>query len=140
MHDLRHELEAHVTMRVFKITEPVFKTEPLFVADCTYAQMRSYLNRRFRLKIEEDGDQTCGRMFTFGVPPWRVVWVRRSRETVVLTHEIFHLVTRICQDKGIPIIAHHPNGDNGDEPAAYLLEFFLTAAIKARRGPATIRA
>lgn len=128
-------------MRVFKVTEDVFKVEPLFVTDCTHEEMRKYLHKRFRrLAIEESTADHSGQMFTFGICPWRVVWVRRGNEIGTLAHEITHLVTRICQDKGIPIIAHHPNGDIGDETAAYMIDFYLTKAIEARRGKKRIAA
>lgn len=122
-------------MRVFKIDDPVFKTEPLFVTDCTYEEMRTYLNKRFRLAIEEtpDCNEYLGMMLTFGKAPWRVVWWKRAGAIPVLVHEILHLVTRICQDKGIPICSFHPGGAHGDETAAYLQEHFLVNAMKLRR-------
>lgn len=115
-------------MRTFTIVDDVFKTEPLFVVDCSHAQMAAYLKKRFNAKVEDVPEAVvCGQMLTFNDSPWRVVWVERlTRKTLPnVIHELLHLVTRICADKGIPIIAHHPNGDNGDESAAYLLEYFV---------------
>lgn len=117
-------------MRLFKVDNPVFKLEVLFCMDCNYESMREYMNRRFRLQIPEcdDHQQILGTSFTFGKPPWRVVWVRYARHTAVIVHEIVHLVTRICQDRGVPVVSHHPNGESGDETLAYLIEFLFAGS------------
>ena len=123
-------------MTVFTVIDPVFKTEPLFIGDCTADEAVAYLHKRFKVRPEI---QTCygGMMLTFDRAPWRVVWVRHlsraARHLAVLLHEVFHLVTRICQDRGVPIVAHHPDGINGDETAAYLFEFFAHAALRKVR-------
>lgn len=120
-------------MIVFTVKDPVYKTEPLFVLDCPHAELAAYLQRRFDVAIDgegEKGDQLAGQMLTFGCAPWRVVWVRRRQDLPAAIHECFHLVTRICADRGIPIRAHDERGDNADEPAAYLLEFFVTAIFE----------
>jgi hypothetical protein len=119
-------------VRVFTVNDPVFKTEPLFVLGCTHDELAAYLQRRFdvAIDVEPRGEQLAGRMFTFSCAPWRVVWVRRRDDLSVAIHECFHLVTRICDDRGIPIRAHDERGDNADEAAAYLLEFFTTALLR----------
>lgn len=118
-------------MKVFTVKDKVFKVEPLFVMDCTYEQLRTYLRKEFKVKAQEVDGKMAGMMLTFSrSTPWRVVWVRRRKDVECLAHEIFHLVTRICQDKGIPIVAHHPNGDNGDETAAYMYEHYFVKAMK----------
>lgn len=117
-------------MKVFAVRDKVFKVEPLFVVGCTHYQLRKYLRKKYKLRIVDEGQKLAGQMLTFWSAPWRVVWVRRKGDLECLAHEIFHLVTRICQDKGIPIVAHHPNGDNGDETAAYMLEHYIVKALK----------
>lgn len=123
-------------MKTFTIVEPVFKTEPLFIGNCTRDEAKQYLSQRF--KVGADIPVDCGgTMLTYGCAPWRVVWVQKMsrdpRHLCVVLHEIFHLVTRICADRGIPIVAHHPDGMNGDETAAYLFEFFARAALRKMR-------
>lgn len=119
-------------MRVFTIKDPCFKTEPLFIVGCSHAQLDRYMRRRFHVEAGIDAQQ-CGQMFTFQQAPWRVVWVKTKPTSAVtlgvLLHEIFHLVTRICQDKGIAIKAQIEDGF-GDEPAAYLFEMFSVQAIR----------
>lgn len=119
-------------MKVFSVIDPVFKTEPLFIVGCSYDALRAYMRKRFRVTLDDDGDHCAGRMFTLARAPWRVVWTRQIDPPVAL-HEIFHLVTRICYDRGIPIVAHHPNGENGDETAAYLYEYFARRVLKRLR-------
>lgn len=125
-------------MKVFQIKDDVFKTKPLFVIGCSFQKLERYL-KRFNVKPGEYVDQ-AGQMFTFGKSPWRVVWVEKLPTTIptlgILLHEIYHLVTRICQDKGIRIQAHIDT-DSGDETAAYLYEFFCREAI--RRSGITLR-
>jgi len=113
-------------VKIFKITEPVFKTEPLFVIDCSFDQFTRYMKKSYHCPTGENLGQS-GQMFTFSKAPWRVVWVEKNK--FVLLHEIFHLVTRICQDKGVPIISQMEHGC-GDETAAYLYEFFARRALK----------
>lgn len=119
-------------MKVFTVDEPIFKTEPLFVGDCSHEELCRYLHRRFRVDIEARED-ILGTVMTFKVKPWRVVWVHDCQELPVLLHELFHLVTAICDDRGIPIVAHHSNGECGDETAAYLYEYFAKACLKRWR-------
>ncbi len=121
-------------MKVLQVEDPVFKTEPLFVLGCSRDRLASYLQRRFGVHIDADGAAaratTTGQMLTFDRAPWRVVWVKDAKDIGVLLHELFHLVTRICADRAIPIVAHFQSGENGDETAAYLFEFFARAVIK----------
>lgn len=107
-------------MKVFKIVEPVFKTEPLFVVNCSEVELRDYLQKHYRIR-HSIVFRSVGTMLTFDRSPWRVVWIQRSDKLPEVIHELFHLVTRICQDKGVPIVAHHETGESGDETAAYLM-------------------
>lgn len=119
-------------MRWFVVEEPIFKTATLFVVDCSHAELTRYLDTHWNCRTGEDCGQ-IGQMFTFGEhPPHRVVWARRLYLPVVL-HEVFHLVTRICADKGISISAHTDHGMNNDEPAAYLFEFFAKKILNQSR-------
>jgi hypothetical protein len=115
-------------VKVFTVTESIFKTEPLFVLGCTHEELNRYLRKQFRQDAGLDAGQ-CGQMFTFDRAPWRVVWSAKLDLPVIL-HEVFHLVTRICHDKCIPIRAYLETNENGDEAAAYLFEFFARAVLR----------
>lgn len=121
-------------MTTFAIDCDVYKLQVLFVVSCSHKELNAYLRKHFRMSAGDDIGQ-CGQMFTFqrATTPLRVVWVeqrpRTYRQLGTLLHEIFHLVTRICQDKGIPIKAQIDEG-NGDEAAAYLYDFFSREAIR----------
>ena len=116
----------------FKITDPVLKTEPLFILNCSYNELRHYLIKNFNCDVSEESDnggEVLGKMITYSVDPRRVVYIRdfnfKTEDWGIVAHEIFHLVTRICQDKGIPIVSHINPRECGDEAAAYLYEFFF---------------
>lgn len=119
-------------MTTFQIHDPIFKTAPLFVVACSFAAFTRYMRTHFKIDVGLDVGQ-AGQMFTFTKSPWRVVWVEQRPDTYrrlgTLLHEIFHLVTRICQDKDIPIKAQVAEGI-GDETAAYLFDYFAREAIK----------
>jgi hypothetical protein len=116
-----------VSMR-FAIEDPVFKVEPLFLLGYSEDQLRREL-RGYRITLDDDLAGLAGVMFTFGRPPWRVLWTRREDVPVVL-HELFHLVTRICWDRNIAIRARDEHGLPGDEPAAYLFEYYARRVLK----------
>lgn len=116
-----------------KITDPVFKTEPLFILNCSYNELRNYLVKQFNCDVSEESDnhgEILGKMITYSVAPHRIVYIKdfnfKTEDWGIVSHEIFHLVTRICQDKGVPILSHIENGECGDEAAAYLFEFFFS--------------
>jgi len=46
-----------------------------------------------------------------------------------LVHELFHLVVRISEDKGVPIISNIQTGQVGDETSAYMLEYYYNEII-----------
>lgn len=120
-------------MKVFSVEDPVFKTEPVFVIGATHRQLVELCaRRRWRVDVGPEEPHAAGRMFTFNRAPWRIVWSLAADRAVVL-HEVFHLVTRICYDKGIVIRAHDERGDNGDEAAAYMFEHFARAVLKRIR-------
>ncbi len=119
-------------LRCFKIVEPVFKIEPLFIVNCTAAEAHDHILKHFHIDQDMAGD-ISGTMLTFNQVPWRVVWIHRGSDIPVAAHEIFHLVTRIMQDKGIRIVSHDESGHCGDETAAYLLEFLIHEYLKELR-------
>jgi hypothetical protein len=119
-------------MKVFSVKVDMLKVEPLFVLGCTEEAMRAYVRRRFRLHLEMMSPEVAGRMYTLHRAPWRLVWTATLDAPVVL-HELFHLVTRICDDKGIVIRAHNERGENDDETAAYLFECLARQVLKRCR-------
>lgn len=120
-------------LRRFTVQVPLLKVEPLFLVGCSPDELARILQRDFKVHIDADDQRhTAGRMFTFDRTPWRVVWTRAVDLPVVL-HETFHLVTRICADKGIAIRAHNEHGMNDDETAAYLFEFLARAVLRRCR-------
>jgi hypothetical protein len=124
--------ESAVSLISVHVVEPVFGTDPLFIFGGSAWDLAAHLKRRFGVSYEPEGIPS-GTMLTFDKSPWRVVWVEKLPATVEdlssLVHEMFHLVTRICGDKGVPIHHHISTGECGDEAAAYLMGFFLAACL-----------
>jgi hypothetical protein len=123
-------------MRCFSISDPVFKTKPMFVLGCSAREAESFLRARYRFEVNISPG-SCGTMLTLDRFPWRVVWCEEYPDTPksisTLFHEVFHLVVRICGDKGIPIVHHIETGECGDEAAAYLFEFFAQECLLRTR-------
>lgn len=126
---------------VFFIEEPVFKTSTMFIFNCGPDRFKRIACRKMELKeseFERPPNGISGTVHTL----WnkddslrgRVVWVEKidpksPQDVAGLGHEIFHLVVRICRAKGIPIIANLEDGSVGDEPPAYLTEFYMNRCL-----------
>lgn len=118
-------------MQTITITEEVFRTKTYFIFNCTNKEAEKFVKRKYDKKIIVP-DDTDGTVLTFnkdGERTNRVVWLeyfdrRYDEDLSCLAHEVVHLAVRICEDKGIPIIANIQTGEVGDEPLAYLVDFF----------------
>ena len=114
----------------FIINDPILKTEALFVIGCNTKKfiqiMQSYRIASKYYKYLDD-DSTLGTVININLKNkrFRVVWVRDKNAPEEIVHEVFHLITGICYDRGIPIIADIGNGECGDEAAAYLMEYYI---------------
>lgn len=117
-------------MKKFSVEESTFKTAALFVLDCSFAELSKHMRDEFSQICGDDIGQV-GQMMTYDAPPYRVVWTK-SLNILHVLHEIFHLVTRICYDKGIEVVAMNSHGDPNDEPAAYLFEFYVSQVLDKR--------
>ena len=115
------------------VEDPILKTRVMFLLGCDYLEMAKEL-KKLKLDVDEDYFKNAeGAQLNFvgrGYDnPMRVVWVEHSGKTPeaigVAAHEIFHLVVRICEWKGIPITAQN----NQDETAAYLQDFYMCKYI-----------
>lgn len=117
----------------FKIEDKMFKTEPLFLYNCTAAAAEVYLRTHYRVK-EEINPTATGTVLTLEKAPWRIVWLRhlskKPEDLGTLVHELTHLAVRICRDKGIPIVANIQTGECGDETVAYIMDYFFREVIK----------
>lgn len=119
----------------FTVTDPIFKTQPVFILGCSAEKAEAWLKKECRVRVQIDPG-AAGMMITLRKYPWRIVWSAYHPKTpggiATLLHELFHLVVRICGDKGIPIVHHFENGECGDEAAAYLFEFFAAECLRRR--------
>ena len=126
--------------KVFCIEDKMFKTEPLFIINCTEEAAEKYLQRRFKVGFGRDKHNHASRatatVLHFNKVPWRVLWIEsfnrhKSEDIAELVHELTHLVIRICEDKGLVMMANHPEtGQVLDEPPAYMMDFFVHEFLK----------
>ena len=115
----------------FSIEEKLFKTDTLFIIGCGWAEFRKRV-AQYGLTPPAIDNYVIGTVIEGDNVFWRIVWVKdfKPRSPTALVHELFHLTTAICQDRGVPIVVHHPSGNCGDETSAYLLEFYLKECLK----------
>lgn len=124
-------------MKSFTILEGVFKTGPYFVFGCTGEELKKHVKKTHAIDIE--APKSAGTQITVKDKSGtsRILWVPEvpNRPEIIgrLVHEIFHLVVRICRDKGVPIVANIETGECGDETAAYLMEYFYIECMKRLR-------
>jgi hypothetical protein len=116
-------------MKKFIIKDEIFKTETLFIVNCSYQEFRR-VAKKYGGKIDDEflDSYICGtviRCKNF----FRIVWVekvsKKPSDIGDIVHELFHLVVRILEDKGVPIKANTKTGECGDETHAYLLESYV---------------
>jgi hypothetical protein len=116
------------------IKDDVFKTEVLFIFNCS---QKEFQRRVKRYGIEETGidNYTSGTVIHAKQRFFRIVWVKKFSKNYLseFIHELFHLVVRICDDKGVPIKANIEMGECGDETAAYLMEFYVSKILGENR-------
>jgi hypothetical protein len=124
-------------MKTFFIKEPIFKTRTLFIGNCSWKEVVKYL-KKYKIKEDENSEDgnTAGtyRFYNKNTICFRMIYTERMNKSpediAILVHEIFHLVVRICDWKGVPIYANGTEGECGDETAAYLTEFFVRECLK----------
>lgn len=127
-------------MNKIQIIDKVFKTEPQVISNCSADEFSSYVS-----KIVKDfslGDNFRGvgvvicRENKEGTMN-RFIWIhklKRDPESIAtLSHELFHLVLRVMDDKGVPVSSTLKVDNtiwNGDEAASYLYEFYMHECLK----------
>lgn len=117
----------------FIVEDQVFKTQVLFLCGYSHKEMEIDLKRRGVKSVDCDyfRDANGSAMFFDEEDggPFNVVWLRNFDDSPVsigcAAHEIFHLVIRICDRKGIPVLREN----NSDETGAYLHDFYMRNLI-----------
>lgn len=118
-------------IKPFLITDGVFKTEVLFLIGHTAEEANRYL-RKIKNKhlFDEKEKNIAGMLLKTNVDMYRIVFWPDGKNIYELVHELFHLVIRICEDKGVPNVPNIHTGHCGDETGAYLIEFYLKEVLK----------
>lgn len=113
----------------FKVIENVFKTEVLFLCGYSHEEMYKEISKlgtvNTNVEYWQDADGSQINLYNEkDNTKVRVVWLRYFNKKPycigTAVHEIFHLVVRILDDKGIPLT---PN-ENADETGAYLQDYY----------------
>lgn len=116
----------------FTIKDNIFKTEVLFITNCDAGEFIRQV-RKYGIKLKALDEYICGTVVKADRKFFRIVWIkdfsRRPENVAELVHEIFHLVVRICYDKGVPVRPNIETGECGDETAAYLMEFYAKICL-----------
>lgn len=120
-------------MKIIHIEEEVFGTNVLILGDCSVEEANKHLVKIKNKYLIEEDENMAGRLVKQNDNVYRILFLRDLSEENFpkLVHEIFHLVVRICDDKGVPIIPNIQTGQVGDETAAYLMEFYISK-VKGR--------
>lgn len=114
----------------FTIKDPIFKTTTLFLCGYSHIEMGKRLEKEGVKDLDVDYfKEADGSQMRFteedANSSFRVVWLRYFEKTpqciATASHEIFHLVVRICDHKGVPITPEY----NADETGAYLHDFYM---------------
>jgi len=120
----------------FIITDKVFLTEVLFLVNCKLEELGEK-GKKWGLKKRDFKDfdkDVAGLEIEPKKRFFRIIWLRRFsgrvRDIGLLSHEIFHLVIDILENKEVGIKAIRKKGNQGDETGAYLMGFYLKEALK----------
>lgn len=121
-------------MKKILIEESVFKTEVLFIYNCSPKEVNDYLKKTGKAIDIRDYLNFIGTLYKTPQEVYRIVYVEKYKKNAdwlsVLAHEILHLVIEICNDKGVPIYTNLDNAERLDETACYLMEFYMSEFIK----------
>ena len=126
-------------LRHFYISDPVFKTKTLFVIGGKESDFKALMESKFNVDYQArvEDEFNVGTVLSLDAKPYRVLWTSHLPVTATaigqLAHEVAHLVFDICEDRGISASAHMLDHSRGDEPFAYLSEYYLVEALNKAR-------
>jgi hypothetical protein len=109
-------------MKIKLVDNDVFDVETTFILDCTMDEFNNYLET---VGCEKMSGECAGAVVEKPNDLDYVVYIKDSLSMSTIAHELFHLVVRICEKRGIPIIAELSNGSAGDETGAYLIDYYM---------------
>lgn len=108
------------------IEDNVHKVQVTFIYNCSIKKANEVLRK---MKVPEremipEGECIAGTLRRDRSGRYRIVYIEDIKQVGEVIHEIFHLVVRICEDKGVTIRGNFEDGTVGDESAAYMMEFY----------------
>lgn len=122
-------------MKTIRIKDDIFKTEVLIIFNASVKEANKYLEKIGNKYLIGDDNNVLAQLVRTNNGLYRIIYFKKlnkNKEPLAnLVHELFHLVIRICDDKGVPNIARiEENGYCGDETGAYLIEFYYNKIIE----------
>ena len=121
-------------MKLIKILNDIFKLEILVIANCSTKEANEYFKKIKNKYFIEDDKNTVGQLVKAFHGQYRIIYLEKlnksQRSRAELVHELFHLVIRICEDKGVPNVPNIHTGHCGDETGAYLIEFYYNKIME----------
>ena len=123
----------NVCMKKLLVDLDIFKSQCLFIWDCTHEEMFKHLERKYKIIHEDTSflDSADGCAMTFdGAEPYRCVWLCSLKNTpednARLAHETVHMMIRLLEHKGIP----YDSDRNADETLAYGVDYFMRKVLE----------
>lgn len=123
-------------MNLIKIENKLFKANVYFISNCTPDECRSFLKKKNnKYSLEPSfGSNMAGTIIRANNGLYRIIYMpkfnlgQESRGTLI--HELFHLVVRLSEDKGLPIVSNIQTGQVGDETSAYMIEYYYNEIVE----------
>ena len=116
--------------------DKLFKARVNVICNCTPDECNKYLKKKknkYLLPVDFHKN-TSGIVLRGNHGMFRIIYLPKFNLTqeyrATLVHELFHLVVRISEDKGVPIISNIQTGQVGDETSAYMLEYYYNEIIE----------
>lgn len=118
-------------MNILTINEKVFQTQIVIIGNASEKEANKYLKSIKNPYLIEEEQNMAARLVKTKLEIYRILYIKdlSKKNIPKLSHEIFHLVVRICEDKGVPIVPNIHTGHCGDETAAYLMEFYMDQVL-----------
>lgn len=123
-------------MKIISFDDKLFKARVHFICNCTPEECNNYLKKKKNKYLLHDNftENMTGTVIPANHGMYRIVYLPKfnlgQEMRATLVHELFHLVVRMCGDKGVPIISNIQTGQVGDETGAYMLEYYYNEIVE----------
>lgn len=123
-------------MKTFTIYNRLYNVDLIVVINCSFVDMKKFLLKKKDIDFKVSADSlnsAAGSYYSIDHTEKLIYIPKLGRDPISisnLVHELFHHVTEVFHERGVPIKAYS-EGNRADEAAAYLLGFYTREALKA---------